>query len=78
PFSVSRQPESIRFTLDLPGMRCGIVNHSRDSPARTGTTPRLLHALNQAQHARFSASPVTLRKLLRLREFSRIFATLGI
>ena len=26
PFSVSRQPESIRFTLDLPGMRCGIVS----------------------------------------------------
>src|SRR5260370_42249041 len=36
PFSVSRQPESIRFTLDLPGMRCGIVNHSRDSPAACG------------------------------------------
>src|SRR6266851_3183666 len=36
PFSESRQPESIRFTLDLPGMRCGIVNHSRDSPARAG------------------------------------------
>src|SRR6266478_8450307 len=36
PFSVSRQPESIRFTLDLPGMRCGIVNHSRDSPAARG------------------------------------------
>src|SRR5713226_1734826 len=35
-FSVSRQPESIRFTLDLPGMRCGIVNHSRDSPALAG------------------------------------------
>src|SRR5713226_5302486 len=43
PFSESRQPESIRFTLDLPGMRCGIVNHSRDSPARKagrGSTPR--------------------------------------
>ncbi|MGY4287932.1 hypothetical protein ACVWXO_007152 [Bradyrhizobium sp. LM2.7] len=38
PFSVSRQPESIRFTLDLPGMRCGIVNHSRDSPAAGGTS----------------------------------------
>src|SRR5271163_4777857 len=24
PFSESRQPESIRFTLDLPGMRCDI------------------------------------------------------
>jgi hypothetical protein len=36
PFSVSRQPESIRFTLDLPGMRCGIVNRSRDSPATGG------------------------------------------
>src|SRR6266849_6803261 len=36
PFSESRQPESIRFTLDLPGMRCGIVNHSRDSPAKSG------------------------------------------
>ena len=36
PFSVSRQPESIRFTLDLPGMRCGIVNHSRDSPDARG------------------------------------------
>src|SRR5216683_2151110 len=36
PFSESRQPESIRFTLDLPGMRCGIVNHSRDSPALAG------------------------------------------
>src|SRR6266852_50735 len=36
PFSVSRQLESIRFTLDLPGMRCGIVNHSRDSPAASG------------------------------------------
>src|SRR5882757_9679051 len=36
PFSVSRQPESSRFTLDLPGMRCGIVNHSRDSPALAG------------------------------------------
>src|SRR5450631_4550589 len=36
--SESRQPESIRFTLDLPGMRCGIVNHSRDSPARPGMT----------------------------------------
>jgi hypothetical protein len=36
PFSVSRQPESIRFTLDSPGMRCGIVNHSRDSPAACG------------------------------------------
>ena len=35
-FSESRQPESIRFTLDLPGMRCGIVNHSRDSPAASG------------------------------------------
>jgi len=34
PFSVSRQPESIRFTLDLPGMRCGMVNHTRDNPAR--------------------------------------------
>src|SRR5712671_1450458 len=33
PLSESRQPESIRFTLDLPGMRCGIVNRSRDSPA---------------------------------------------
>src|SRR5260370_39983976 len=36
PLSESRQPESIRFTLDLPGMRCGIVNHSRDSPAKCG------------------------------------------
>src|SRR6266540_3537788 len=36
PLSVSRQPESIRFTLDLPGMRCGIVNHSPDSPALAG------------------------------------------
>jgi len=35
-FSESRQPESIRLTLDLPGMRCGIVNHSRDSPAPNG------------------------------------------
>src|SRR5665811_1738015 len=25
PSSESRQPESIRFTLDLPGMRCGIA-----------------------------------------------------
>src|SRR5260370_21264459 len=33
PLSESRQPESIRFTLDLPGMRCGIVNRSRDRPA---------------------------------------------
>jgi hypothetical protein len=36
PLSESRQPEGIQFTLDLPGMRCGIVNHSRDSPARKG------------------------------------------
>jgi hypothetical protein len=34
PFSESRQPESIRFTLDLPGMRCGIVNRSLDRPAQ--------------------------------------------
>src|SRR5258707_8529608 len=34
PLSESRQPESIQFVLDLPGMRCGIVNHSPDSPAR--------------------------------------------
>src|ERR1700720_979016 len=34
--SESRQPESIRLTLDLSGMRCGIVNHSRDSPAASG------------------------------------------
>jgi hypothetical protein len=27
---------TIRFTLDLPGMRCGIVNRSRDSPAMSG------------------------------------------
>src|SRR6266705_2007583 len=33
PLSESRQPESIQFALDLPGMRCGIVNHSPDSPA---------------------------------------------
>jgi hypothetical protein len=39
--SESRQPESIRFTLDLPGMRCGIVNRSPDSPAATeATAPR--------------------------------------
>src|ERR1700720_2597005 len=36
PLSESRQPESIRFTLDLPGMRCGIVNRSPDSPAQKG------------------------------------------
>src|ERR1700726_2451325 len=36
PLSESRQPESIRFTLDLPGMRCGIVNRSPDSPAARG------------------------------------------
>src|SRR6202043_3261662 len=40
PLSESRQPESIRFTLDLPGMRCGIVNHSRDSPAKSGRSDR--------------------------------------
>src|SRR5258708_12885344 len=36
PLSESRQPESIQFVLDLPGMRCGIVNHSPDSPALAG------------------------------------------
>src|ERR1022692_3223575 len=36
PLSESRQPESIRLTPDLPGMRCGIVNRSRDSPALAG------------------------------------------
>src|SRR6266571_3732467 len=34
--SESRQPESIQFALDVPGMRCGIVNHSPDSPALAG------------------------------------------
>src|SRR5258707_7946963 len=52
PLSESRQPESIQFVLDLPGMRCGIVNHSPDSPARLrgegwgeGLYPRVLCAL---------------------------------
>src|SRR5258708_20402036 len=36
PLSEYRQPESIQFVLDLPGMRCGIVNHSPDSPALLG------------------------------------------
>src|SRR5665811_1996 len=46
PFSESRQPESIRFTLDLPGMRCGIVNRSRDSPAKMGTRPSAINTSN--------------------------------
>src|SRR6266851_6370634 len=57
PFSESRQPESIRFTLDLPGMRCGIVNHSRDSPALVGEVKRVdrvaaRHILAPASSAR--------------------------
>src|SRR5882762_7100814 len=51
PFSVSRQPESSRFTLDLPGMRCGIVNHSRDSPAASG------RGSTADQDAKSSAAP---------------------
>jgi hypothetical protein len=48
PFSVSRQPESIRFTLDLPGMRCGIVNHSRDSPGHPEGEKSRLRAFSLA------------------------------
>src|SRR5713226_2411301 len=50
PLSESRQPESIRFTLDLPGMRCGIVNHSPDSPAQAGRGSYIL--TRPAAHSR--------------------------
>src|SRR5216684_1886168 len=60
PFSVSRQPESIRFTLDLPGMRCGIVNHSRDSPAPFGRG-----CLSEAKAGEGVMSLVVSRPLIR-------------
>src|SRR5260370_20178987 len=49
PLSESRQPESIRFTLDLPGMRCGIVNRSRDRPAGGGAFPALIATMAQRE-----------------------------
>src|SRR5216684_4127018 len=74
PLSESRQPESIRFTLDLPGMRCGIVNRSRDSPALFAGRGRERSELGEGRGIVLNAVPKLAGRSDRAKQMPRVQA----